>query len=153
MILQTANLSPAGSKFSGEETSEVFEWTENCTEIVRPTGPLRWKFVAKLFGDELLIEGSVSAEFSGICARCGCDMVLTMAEPLCFSVDVSGDVAEVDLTSELRDAILLALPNHPVCKPDCPGVCSTCGMLLSEGSCLCRDTPTTSQWDALDKLV
>lgn len=153
MILQTANLSSGGSKFSGEEPSEVFAWPEPSDDIVRPAGPLRWKFVAKLFGNELLIEGTVTAEFSGICARCGCDMVLTVTEPLCFSVDVSGDVAEVDLTSELRDAILLALPNHPVCKLDCKGVCPTCGKPLSEGSCTCRDTTTSRQWDALDKLV
>ncbi len=153
MILQLANLTPAGSKFSGEETSDVFAWPTDSTDIVHPSGPMRWKIVAKLFGDELLIEGSVSAEFSGICSRCGCDMVIDMAEPLCFSVDVSGDVAEVDLTSELRDAILLALPNHPVCKTDCQGVCPTCGKPFSEGSCTCSDTTSSNPWAALDKLV
>lgn len=152
MILQTANLSPAGSKFSGEETNEIFEWPADGSAIVHPSGPLRWKFTAKLFGDELLIEGKVSAEFSGVCARCGCDMVFEIAEPLCFSVEISEEIAEVDLTSELRDAILLALPNHPVCKTDCQGVCPTCGKPLSEGSCTCGSIKNTSPWDTLDGL-
>ena len=152
MILQTANLSPAGSKFAGEDPVEIFEWPANGEAIVHPSGPLRWKFMAKLFGDELLIEGSVSAAFSGICARCGCDMALEVVQPLCFSVEISEDLAEVDLTSELRDAILLALPNHPVCKTDCQGVCPTCGKPLSEGSCTCRGIKNTSPWDTLDAL-
>ena len=101
---------------------------------------------------ELLIEGKVSAEFSGVCARCGCDMVFEIAEPLCFSVEISDEIAEVDLTSELRDAILLALPNHPVCKTDCQGVCPTCGKPLSEGSCTCSGIKNTSPWDTLNEL-
>ena len=152
MILQTANLNPSGSKFSGEDPVEVFAWIPQEGDIITPSSPLRWRFIAKLFGSELLIEGRVSADFSGICARCGQNMTLTLSEPLCFSMPLTEEISEVDLTSELRDAILLALPNHQVCKPDCQGVCPSCGKPLSDGPCTCRGPSRPSAWDALDKL-
>ena len=152
MILQTANLTAAGSTFSGEEPADVFEWENRDTEIVFPASPLRWSFTAKLFGSELLIEGKASAEFKGICARCGCDMTLTVSEPLCFSQEVGEEISEVDLTSELRDAILLALPNHPVCNPGCKGLCPKCGKPISESPCKCDGPSRPSAWDVLDNL-
>ena len=32
-----------------------------------------------------------------------------------------------DLEPVLRDAVVLALPMQPVCREDCPGLCSDCG--------------------------
>ncbi len=151
MILQLANLTDAGSAFSGSEPVSVLVWPEIPGEIIRPAGSLDWNIRAKLFGDELFIEGEASAPFSGICARCGCDLDLVVAETLCFSLDVSG-IAEVDLTSEIRDAILLALPNHPVCAPTCRGRCSRCGKLLAEGDCDCREAADGSLWNVFDDL-
>lgn len=152
MILQLANLKPSGSKFSGEDPIEALVWPGDADDIVRPAGPLRWSMKAKLFEDELFIEGEASAVFKGICARCGQDMVLEITEPLCFSVDVSGDVAEVDLTSELRDVILLSLPNHPVCSPTCEGFTSSDEMPSEQGDHDHSGTFEGSPWDALDNL-
>jgi len=47
-----------------------------------------------------------------------------------------GDV--LDLTEAVRQNLLLALPNQPLCRPDCPGLCPVCGRRLAEGSCSCR---------------
>ena len=152
MILQLANLSASGSKFSGEDPVEALTWEADAYDIIRPAGPLRWTMTAKLFETELFIDGTVSALFSGTCARCGKDMTLEISEPLCFSVDVSGDVAEVDLTSELRDVILLALPNHPMCSTDCEVLAPLHGMPSEEESSTCPDVLGGSPWDVLDRL-
>ncbi|WP_394437998.1 YceD family protein [Streptomyces sp. SGAir0957] len=37
-----------------------------------------------------------------------------------------------DLESVLRDAVVLALPMQPVCQEDCEGLCSECGVRLSD---------------------
>ena len=39
---------------------------------------------------------------------------------------------ELDLEPVLRDAISLAEPIAPLCRPDCPGLCETCGVDLAE---------------------
>ena len=37
-----------------------------------------------------------------------------------------------DLEPVLRDAVVLALPMQPVCRDDCPGLCATCGVRLTD---------------------
>ena len=44
------------------------------------------------------------------------------------------DHHELDLEPPVRAAILLAEPIAPLCRPDCPGLCITCGERLDEGS-------------------
>lgn len=43
------------------------------------------------------------------------------------------DHHELDLEPPIREAIWLAEPIAPVCRPDCPGLCFTCGERLDEG--------------------
>ena len=38
----------------------------------------------------------------------------------------------LDLEPVLRDAVVLALPLQPVCREDCPGLCSECGARLAD---------------------
>ncbi len=40
---------------------------------------------------------------------------------------------ELDLETPVREAILLAEPIAPLCRPDCPGLCIVCGLRLDEG--------------------
>ena len=51
----------------------------------------------------------------------------TSAEPDALRID---DHHELDLAPALRDAISLAEPIAPLCKPDCPGLCVICGVDL-----------------------
>jgi uncharacterized protein len=44
------------------------------------------------------------------------------------------DHHELDLELPVRDAIILAEPIAPLCRPDCPGLCVVCGGRLDEGS-------------------
>jgi uncharacterized protein len=34
----------------------------------------------------------------------------------------------LDLEPALRDAVVLAMPTNPLCRDDCPGLCSECGV-------------------------
>jgi uncharacterized protein len=43
------------------------------------------------------------------------------------------DHHEIDLEPLLRDAISLAEPIAPLCRPDCPGLCAVCGGELAVG--------------------
>ena len=48
------------------------------------------------------------------------------------------DGDEVDLTSEVRDEILLALPVSPLCAEDCLGLCPVCGNNRNQSPCDCE---------------
>jgi uncharacterized protein len=43
------------------------------------------------------------------------------------------DHHELDLEATVREAIQLAEPIAPLCREDCPGLCSVCGERLEEG--------------------
>jgi uncharacterized protein len=43
------------------------------------------------------------------------------------------DAHELDLGTLLADELSLREPIAPVCRPDCPGLCPTCGIELSDG--------------------
>jgi uncharacterized protein len=40
---------------------------------------------------------------------------------------------ELDLTPVFREEFALTEPMHPLCRPDCPGLCVVCGGRLEEG--------------------
>jgi uncharacterized protein len=63
---------------------------------------------------------------------------------------LTGDT--LDLEPMARDALLLELPLAPLCRPDCAGLCPTCGADLSDGPCDCADEPLNPTWAALDAL-
>lgn len=44
------------------------------------------------------------------------------------------DHHELDLETPVREAIQLAEPIAPLCRPDCPGLCIVCGGRLDEGT-------------------
>lgn len=58
----------------------------------------------------------------------------------------------LDLTELVRQSILLALPMHPVCRPNCLGLCDQCGQNLNEGPCDCKETMVDPRLEILRKL-
>lgn len=43
------------------------------------------------------------------------------------------DHHELDLETPVREALQLAEPIAPLCRPDCPGLCITCGERMDDG--------------------
>lgn len=59
------------------------------------------------------------------------------------------DHHEIDLASLLRDAISLAEPIAPLCRPDCPGLCTICGDELAVGGHDHGEAPVDPRLEAL----
>ncbi|MBC9711623.1 DUF177 domain-containing protein [Streptomyces sp. TRM66268-LWL] len=57
-----------------------------------------------------------------------------------------------DLEPVLRDAVVLALPMQPVCREDCAGLCSECGMNLNDNPDHHHDVADI-RWAALQGLA
>ncbi len=54
----------------------------------------------------------------------------------------------IELEDLVTQAVLLALPEVPLCRPDCRGLCPTCGRNLNDGPCGCIP-PQDERWSAL----
>jgi uncharacterized protein len=65
---------------------------------------------------------------------------------------VPGRAQDIDLREALREELLLAVPRFVECRPDCKGLCPTCGANLNEGPCACGKAPDP-RWDALRALT
>lgn len=59
-------------------------------------------------------------------------------EPGVFTID---DNSILDLTEAIRQYAVLVSPMKPLCRPDCAGLCPTCGTNLNQSSCDCPRQP------------
>lgn len=150
LVIDVARLDRDGESFSGVLDDAVLELDG---ELLHPFGGIRYDLSAQLFGTELLVRGTLAQDFDAVCCRCGGDFDFTVhVDDFTVSVEVAEKTEFADLTDELRQSIILALPSYPVCRQDCRGVCPTCGKNLNEGPCTCDHAERDSRWGALDAL-
>lgn len=120
----------------------------------------------------VLATASVTATATGECVRCLDDLDLpvdvTFQELFAYSdraahhQKVADDEDEtdvqkleddlMDLEEIIRDAVVTALPFQPVCRDDCPGLCSECGAHLADDPDHHHDV-IDPRWSALADLA
>ncbi len=66
---------------------------------------------------------------------------------------IAADAKELDITSDIRETLLLSLPMKLLCSEDCRGLCAGCGANLNEEPCRCAASDTDPRWEALRKLL
>ncbi|MDD5706614.1 MAG: DUF177 domain-containing protein [Kiritimatiellae bacterium] len=153
MIVDVARLDREGERLTGELPAEALELDAATGELFQPAGGLRYDLRVQLLGEELLVRGQASQQFRCLCSRCAGSFTWEARDDeIAAAVAVPpGGEAFVDLTPELRDAILLSFPSHPLCRTDCRGLCARCGADLNHGRCGCAPAPD-DRWGALDAL-
>ena len=107
-------------------------------------------------GTEIFVSGTLDAATTATCSRCaeefdlpsqrrfryvlapkamgGENDLALKADDLEFSF-YNGD--EIDLGPLIREQVLLALAERPLCRQECRGLCPQCGVNLNEASCGC----------------
>lgn len=122
----------------------------------------------------ILLRGSLDAPVRRTCSRCLEPYVetvsLRLAEEYLPTVDPQRGVPlappapdeetlaidaqhQIDLTPVLHDELALSEPMHPLCRPDCPGLCPGCGRHLDVGSCDCATDEPDPRLAALARLL
>ena len=110
----------------------------------------------------VLVSGSLRGTLALSCARC----LREFEEPFMvevrelFSQGAGPDGEEYPISAEgtvdvepmVRDAVILALPFSPLCRPDCLGLCDRCGGDRNLGECTCSPEAADPRWAALDRL-
>jgi len=152
LIVDVARLDAGGERYAGELPAEILELGES--EILEPLGGVGYDLFVQLLGHELLVRGRVWQRLRCVCVRCAADFE-SVAEEGAFttSVEISAGTDFLDLTEEVREAIILALPGYPVCREGCKGLCMTCGTNLNVKTCACREAGRDNRWAALDTLM
>ena len=107
--------------------------------------------------------GTIEAAYRLACRRCLGDVAHEVTLPIDVWFDpaveddsgdeavyaMAGDAVSIDLAPAIRDELILALPEYPVCRRDCMGLCPGCGSDLNREACSCGPRETDPRWDAL----
>ncbi|MFF1572426.1 YceD family protein [Leifsonia sp. NPDC058292] len=105
----------------------------------------------------ILVSAEGETKAAGVCGRCLIDIDLPVEvdfqELFAYSSDEAFDYEvhddHVDLEPLIRDAVVLALPFQPVCRPDCPGLDPETGERLADVPDRKPQETTDSRWSAL----
>jgi uncharacterized protein len=150
----------------GVLASEPTEPELQVTGTTVPSGAeLAVDVVLEVVDGGIVVAGEVHAPWRGECRRClrPVEGMLDAEVRELYRPHPDGDADEdedtyplgthhLDLRPLARDAVLLDLPLAPLCRPDCAGLCPTCGADLNDGPCSCPAPATDPRWAALDGL-
>ena len=95
----------------------------------------------------VLVTGSATAPITGQCGRCldpvADELVVDICELFAYAHSttdatterdevyrIDGDVLDVEPV--VHESVILGLPWTPLCRPDCAGLCPTCGQRLDD---------------------
>lgn len=112
-------------------------------------------------GDGILVSADVETLAIGECGRCleplEQELEVEFQELFAYSVDEAFDYEvhddHVDLEPLVREAVVLALPFQPVCRPDCAGLDPETGERLAEPLDSSLDDAIDPRWAALSQLA
>jgi uncharacterized protein len=116
----------------------------------------------------VLVTGTVAAPLTGQCARCldplTDDLVVDVCELFAYAASTTDATTErdevyrvggerLDVEPVVRDAVVLALPWTPLCRPDCAGLCPDCGQRLDDLPAGHSHEQLDPRWAALAALA
>lgn len=147
MKVHLSQIPPEGLHLEGVEPDDILGATGPG---VRLAGPIRYAIDVGLSGSGLFATGCLEAPFELDCVTCLNPFSYTVRVPdFALHTELAGPEM-VDLTPQVREDILLALPPHPHCdwggRGRCPGVWGA--QATAAGTAAERPAP----WAALDQL-
>jgi uncharacterized protein len=109
--------------------------------------------------DDIVVTGMLTVEWSDECRRC----LRPLADALRIDVEErytdSPELDEfpitngqIDLRPMVREEVLLVIPDAPLCRADCPGLCPICGADLQTSPDHGHPEERDERWAVLDLL-
>ena len=150
VIINLDEIKDGKTEFTGKESASILEMGNE--KNFRFKGPIGYNLTVYAATDQLVVKGDLSIDMSCRCIKCLDFFSLKVREQSFKCVRKLTDELEfVDLTDDIRQAILLAFPSYPICSPDCKGLCPYCGINLNKEHCFCKP-PADTRWKELDNL-
>ena len=168
-IVLFENILPGGL----DRRFEVRDAVSDGLELAMPlASPLEVELNLALHAGRVLVRGRVAGSVALECSRC----LKGFSLPLDANVETYLEIAEegaaetehelsreemdtrlvekgrIDLRDIIAEQIHLAVPLKTLCREECRGLCSRCGVDLNSGDCSCGEDQTDSRWDALKEL-
>lgn len=163
--INTHHISPDEPLYvSGTESRDVLDIVYDPALPMKAVSDINYDLFATLAGRDLLVTGSASFVLEAECSRCSeTTQKLMKTKKLCLLYENCSE-QEVDITEDIREELLLEIPQKILCSEDCKGLCSSCGGDLNKDECKCNaksssvnndddnDNTNESPWAALEGL-
>jgi uncharacterized metal-binding protein YceD (DUF177 family) len=147
MKIQVNQIPAIGAAFEGKEQDDILGLNDPA---IRPIDTLSYSLFAQFDQDTLLVSGTLSILLELDCVSCLQPFLYPLVVPD-FSAQIpAGPHDTVDLTSYLREDIVLALPAHPRCDWDGSHVCP--GPKVPLQATEEKEPSRPDAWAALDEL-
>jgi uncharacterized protein len=128
-------------------------------EVIQVNQPLDYDLEVQKVEDGVLVQGTLRLTLQCECVRC----LKSFEQPLNLGswaalLALQGEDAVaivsdcVDLTPQVREDILLELPQHPLCDPECQGLPKPGWGDAGAASKGGQSEPSSSAWSELNKL-
>ncbi len=145
----------------GEASPDELDLADVRDPLVSINRPVRFSLTATRLQESILVQGRVEMDLDCSCARC-LELFTKRVEldPWNAIIPLEGEERavikddSVDLTPYVREDIVFALPQHPLCKPECRGLPVAPIKTTDSAGSSCQDEKLTtpSAWSALDQL-
>lgn len=145
-----------------------FEGSKDDIDLDEPFyDKYRTEVVLTKFDDQMILEVSTVSNARFTCDRCGIDYKRDVESKykmvyLFRNVDepqeeadityLSPDTVNINITDDVRDYLILAVPMKKLCKEDCKGLCYKCGTDLNKNTCDCKQDEIDDRWSKLLEL-
>jgi uncharacterized protein len=157
LTINLRHLEDSPIRLRGEVSVSELDLTD-LDDLVRPAGPLLYDLECSHQEQGLLMQGQLEMVFSCECARCLKTFELGLALddwsvllPWEGEDRVRVNNDSVDLTPHVREDMVLALPQRPLCGPECSGI-SAGPPAGGKQSCGAQTPDVSSAWAELNKL-
>ena len=135
---------------TAERLEEPVDGLGNELVEVPEDAPVAGELLLEHVVEGIFVSGPLRGPLTLTCARCLKEFdaavrgrragAVTWLSPTADSDDYALDPeGELDPEPIVRDAVVLALPFSPLCRPDCMGLCERCGGNRNLGECSCTE--------------
>ncbi len=120
-----------------EEEIPASSWELNSSDITFVNSILLKSKFSRV-RDEIVVQTLVTTHRDVVCSRCLRQARQAVEQSFTKSYKDS-EVGEcLEINADIREDILLNFPMQALCKRDCKGVCSRCGVDLNHQECNCQ---------------
>ncbi len=136
------------------------------------TTEIKFDFTCNRHGLEISCYGFATTDVELVCVRCLEKFGLAIREPIDFVIRLMQNAAvqvelwqedtvtvnrlggKINLKPRVHDAIILGIPQFPVCDDNCRGLCQVCGANLNEEKCAhSQEKPRDSRMEKLQEYL
>lgn len=108
------------------------------TEIIKLIAPVRVEAQVSRGINFVSVVLSLAGSLQAVCSLCLVEFPKDFEKRTTLNIPLDKGENVIELTEDIREAILLDYPIKPLCKPDCRGICPLCGANLNEEKCGCK---------------